>query len=88
MKRLSKPHKSQLNFSWNGESGADRPSTRSRNSPLICPEPSLALDAKMRMIRLPIDPDRSDEDQVLFVAEDLWVPVSVVNGNVHILPVS
>lgn len=38
------------------------------------------------MIRLPIDTSRDDSDQVLFVDESLWVPISVVNGNVHILP--
>lgn len=48
--------------------------------------PSAALEAKKRMIRLPIDTSRNDGDQVLFVDESLWVPISVVNGNVHILP--
>lgn len=38
------------------------------------------------MAQLPYDPKIPDEDQVLFVKEDLWVPVSVVNGNIHILP--
>lgn len=27
-----------------------------------------------------------DKDQILFVKDDLWVPIAVVNGNVHILP--
>ena len=49
-------------------------------------EPSAALEAKKRMIRLPIDPSREDADQVLFVDETLWVPINVVNGNIHILP--
>ena len=49
-------------------------------------EPSPALEAKKRMIRLPIDPSRDEKDQVLFVDEELWVPISVVNGNIHILP--
>lgn len=66
MKRISKPHKSQPNFSWD--------------------TPSSALTAKLRMVQLPIDENKPDEDQVLFVNEDLWVPISVVNGNVHILP--
>lgn len=66
MKRLSKPHPSQPNFSYD--------------------VPSPALEAKKRMIRLPIDPSRDDKDQVLLVDETLWVPISVVNGNVHILP--
>lgn len=48
--------------------------------------PSAALTAKLRMARLPIDPKLPEEDQVLFVKEDLWVPISVVNGNIHILP--
>ena len=52
MKRLSRPHPSQPNFSW--------------------PPPSAALEAKKRM--------------VIFTSEELWVPVAVVNGNVHILP--
>ena len=66
MKRLSKPHPSQPDFSWD--------------------TPSPALEAKLRMIRLPIDPSRDEESQVLFVDENLWVPISVVNGNIHILP--
>jgi len=48
--------------------------------------PSPALEAKLRMIRLPIDPERNEGSQVLFVDESLWVPISVVNGNIHILP--
>lgn len=66
MKKLSKPHPSQPNFSYD--------------------VPSPALEAKKRMIRLPIDTSRDDKDQVLFVDESLWVPISVVNGNIHILP--
>jgi len=38
------------------------------------------------MAQLPIDEGRDEGEQVLFVKEDLWVPVSVVNGNIHILP--
>lgn len=48
--------------------------------------PSPALEAKLRMIRLPIDTSREQESQVLFVDKSLWVPISVVNGNIHILP--
>lgn len=66
MKRLSKPHRSQPDFSWD--------------------TPSPALTAKLRMIELPTDESRDLKDQVLFPVEDLWVPVNVVNGNVHILP--
>lgn len=66
MKKLSRPHKSQPNFSWD--------------------VPSAALTAKLRMVELPHDPAVEDKDQVVFPKEDLWVPVAVVNGNVHILP--
>jgi len=48
--------------------------------------PSPALEAKKRMIILPTDKARNIEDQVVFSDEALWVPVNVVNGNVHILP--
>jgi molybdopterin-biosynthesis enzyme MoeA-like protein len=66
MKKLSKPHPSQPNFSYD--------------------VPSPALEAKLRMVKLPIDSTRDEKSQVLFVDESLWVPISVVNGNVHILP--
>ena len=49
-------------------------------------EDTPARKAKYRMIELPYDKNAPDEDQVLFVAEDLWVPMCVVNGNIHILP--
>lgn len=38
------------------------------------------------MIQLPYDKNLPDEDQVIFAADDLWVPINVVNGNIHILP--
>lgn len=38
------------------------------------------------MVELPHDPQKSEAEQAFFVADDLWVPVAVVNGNVHILP--
>lgn len=66
MKKLSKPHPGQANFSWD--------------------EDSPARKAKLRMIELPYDKKLPDEDQVVFVADDLWVPINVVNGNIHILP--
>lgn len=66
MKRLSRPHKSQPDFSWTKE--------------------SKALEAKKRMVILPKDQGVEDGEQVLFVDDALWVPVAVVNGNVHILP--
>ena len=48
--------------------------------------PSAALTAKLRMAELPYDEETPQNNQVLFLAEDLWVPISVVNGNVYILP--
>ncbi|OQE44331.1 hypothetical protein PENCOP_c002G07049 [Penicillium coprophilum] len=48
--------------------------------------PSPGLTAKLRMVELPYDPNAPAESQALFVADDLWVPIAVVNGNVHILP--
>lgn len=47
---------------------------------------SPALQAKLRMVRLPTDESRPLSDQFLFVSEDLWVPIAVVNGNIYILP--
>lgn len=48
--------------------------------------PSPALEAKLRMIRLPIDESRDESSQALLVDNNLWVPINVVNGNIHILP--
>ncbi|KAG4222823.1 hypothetical protein PC116_g28704 [Phytophthora cactorum] len=47
---------------------------------------SPAKTARLRMVRLPIDESRDLAKQALFTRDDLWVPISVVNGNVHILP--
>ncbi|KAF4778680.1 molybdenum cofactor synthesis domain-containing protein [Colletotrichum scovillei] len=47
---------------------------------------SPALQAKLRMVILPTDEKRDPKKQFVFPHEDLWVPVNVVNGNVHILP--
>ncbi|KAI1276198.1 molybdopterin binding domain-containing protein [Xylaria sp. FL0933] len=47
---------------------------------------SPAKTARLRMVELPIDESKDLESQVLFPRDELWVPVSVVNGNVHILP--
>ncbi|KAG5656502.1 hypothetical protein KAF25_000089 [Fusarium avenaceum] len=47
---------------------------------------SPAKRAKLRMAELPTDESRDLKQQALFPQEDLWVPVSVVNGNIHILP--
>ncbi|KAB5545932.1 MoaB/Mog domain-containing protein [Coniochaeta sp. 2T2.1] len=49
-------------------------------------EDTPARKARLRMVELPIDESRDLAKQVLFPREELWVPVSVVNGNVHILP--
>ncbi|KAF7596356.1 hypothetical protein BBP40_002100 [Aspergillus hancockii] len=48
--------------------------------------PSPGLTAKLRMVELPHDENIPEEQQAIFVAEDMWVPVAIVNGNVHILP--
>ncbi|KAL4887603.1 MoaB/Mog domain-containing protein [Aspergillus karnatakaensis] len=48
--------------------------------------PSPALTAKLRMVEIPHDENIPLEQQAVFVAEDMWVPIAVVNGNVHILP--
>ncbi|RDW69739.1 putative molybdopterin binding protein [Coleophoma cylindrospora] len=66
MKRLSRPHPGQPDFSWD--------------------EDTPARKAKLRMVELPWDESRAAEKQAIFASPDLWVPVSVVNGNVHILP--
>jgi len=47
---------------------------------------SPALAAKKRMIELPLDKSRSIDEQVAFTDDSLWVPLCIVNGNVHILP--
>ncbi|KAI0206398.1 molybdopterin binding domain-containing protein [Astrocystis sublimbata] len=47
---------------------------------------SPAKTARLRMVELPIDESLDLDKQVLFPRDDLWVPVSVVHGNVHILP--
>jgi len=48
--------------------------------------PSAALSAKKRMVEIPFDESKNMWDQVVFVADDMWVPLAIVNGNVHILP--
>jgi molybdopterin-biosynthesis enzyme MoeA-like protein len=48
--------------------------------------PSDALTARKRMVELPIDRSRPLADQAVFTADDMWVPLSIVNDNVHILP--
>ncbi|PHH72405.1 hypothetical protein CDD80_4566 [Ophiocordyceps camponoti-rufipedis] len=66
MKKLSKPHPSQPDFSYDSDSPA--------------------LRAKLRMVQLPTDDNIDASSQFLFPRDDLWVPVCVVNGNVHVLP--
>ncbi|EMR66221.1 putative molybdopterin binding domain-containing protein [Eutypa lata UCREL1] len=42
--------------------------------------------SRIRMVELPTDESRDLAKQAIFVLDDNWVPISVVNGNVHILP--
>ncbi|KKZ62725.1 hypothetical protein EMCG_02936 [[Emmonsia] crescens] len=48
--------------------------------------PSPALTARLRMVQIPVDEAIPLKDQAPFVADDLWLPVSIANGNVYILP--
>ncbi|CBF90022.1 hypothetical protein AN0183.2 [Aspergillus nidulans FGSC A4] len=48
--------------------------------------PSPALTARLRMVELPFDASLPAESQAIFVSDDMWVPIAIVNGNVHILP--
>ncbi|PYH89893.1 molybdopterin binding domain protein [Aspergillus ellipticus CBS 707.79] len=48
--------------------------------------PSPSLTAKLRMVELPHDDAIPAEEQAVFVADDMWVPIAIINGNVHILP--
>ncbi|ETS82854.1 hypothetical protein PFICI_04730 [Pestalotiopsis fici W106-1] len=66
MVKMSKPRKSEPNFSWDVDSPAKT--------------------ARLRMVELPIDESRDLSKQAVFPREELWVPVSIVNGNIHILP--
>ncbi|KAI1170558.1 molybdopterin binding domain-containing protein [Nemania sp. FL0916] len=47
---------------------------------------SPAKTARLRMVQLPVDESRDLHKQALFPRDELWVPVSVVNDNIHILP--
>lgn len=38
------------------------------------------------MVELPYDETVPEDEQNVFVADDSWVPIATVNGNVHILP--
>jgi len=55
---------------------------RPNAAPFDWDTPSATLTARMRMAMLPSGP----KTKVIYVADDQWVPVSVVNYNVHILP--
>lgn len=66
MKRISRPHPAQLDFSWD--------------------EDTPALRARLRMVELPTDKTQDLSKQFIFPCKELWVPVVVVNGNIHILP--
>jgi molybdopterin-biosynthesis enzyme MoeA-like protein len=48
--------------------------------------PSPGLTAKKRMVELPLDTSRPLDEQVYFTDDELWVPLSIVNNNIHILP--
>lgn len=48
--------------------------------------PSPTRSARLRMVELPYDDGVEEAQQSVFVADDSWVPVATVNGNVHILP--
>jgi len=48
--------------------------------------PSPVLTAMMRMVELPFDETLPAEQQVLAFSDTIWVPTSVVNGNIYILP--
>ncbi|KAL2024623.1 hypothetical protein VTK56DRAFT_7666 [Thermocarpiscus australiensis] len=54
--------------------------------PVNWDEDSSVRRARLRMVELPTDTSRPLEEQFLFPCKDLWVPVAVVNRNVHILP--
>lgn len=47
---------------------------------------SPGLTAKLRMVEIPHDESVPLEQQAVFVADDMWVPIAIVNGNIHILP--
>lgn len=57
-------------------------SQRPNTPPTDWDVPSPALSAKMRMATLPSGPGTA----ALFVSDALWVPIAVVNHNVHVLP--
>lgn len=60
--------------------------TKPDQPPFNWDEDTPARRAKLRMVELPTDTSRPLEEQFLFPCKDLWVPIAVVNGNVHVLP--
>jgi molybdopterin-biosynthesis enzyme MoeA-like protein len=59
---------------------------RQEQPPFSWDEDSPARRARLRMVELPTDPKIPVAKQALFPCEDQFVPVAVVNGNLHILP--
>ncbi|KAK4108474.1 molybdopterin binding domain protein [Canariomyces notabilis] len=59
---------------------------RQEQPPFSWDEDSPARRARLRMVELPTDPKLPLAKQALFPCEDLFVPVAVVNENLHILP--
>ncbi|KAF8251630.1 Molybdopterin binding protein [Wilcoxina mikolae CBS 423.85] len=57
-------------------------SERADARPFDWDTPSAALTARLRMATLPSGPGT----KILFVVPDLWVPIAIVNYNVHVLP--
>jgi len=61
-------------------------SPRPGEPPLDWSIPSSTLRANTRTAVLPFSPSIPAEEQYLFNIETSWASVTVVNGNVHILP--
>ncbi|KAF8545200.1 MoaB/Mog domain-containing protein [Trichophaea hybrida] len=57
-------------------------SGRADAQPFDWDTPSAALTARLRMATLPSGPGT----KIIFVVPDLWVPIAIVNYNVHVLP--
>ncbi|TPX68033.1 hypothetical protein SpCBS45565_g03333 [Spizellomyces sp. 'palustris'] len=50
------------------------------------PPPLVMTEARKRMALLPVDPNGEERARVVFPSTQLWVPLVIVNENVHILP--
>jgi hypothetical protein len=48
--------------------------------------PSAALTAKLRMVELPFHEALSWDQQSVFPLDESWVPIAIINGNIHVLP--